>query len=161
VKFNFVEAEKAHFPVAFMCAQFGVSTSGYYASRSRATSARSKDEAKLVEEVRAVHGESRCTYGSPRVHATLKAAGRNTSRKRVARIMREQELVARRKKRFRRTTDSNHPFPIAPNLVARNFTANAPNKVWVTDITYVWTREWSSPGFVDSQTTPLVGRLAT
>jgi len=141
VKFRFIDAEKANFPIGFMCRQLGVSRSGFYAFRDRAPSARALDEAKLIEEVKAVHTESRGTYGGPRVHAALKGRGRATSRKRVARVMREQGLVARCKKRFRRTTDSNHPFPIADNVLARDFTADTPNKAWVTDITYVSTGE--------------------
>lgn len=141
MKFDFIDAEKANFPVSFMCRHLGVSRSGYYASRSREPSDRAKDEAHLVKQVKAVHADSRGTYGSPRVHEELKKLGRATSRKRVARVMREQGLVARSKKRFRRTTDSKHAFPVADNILARNFTANAPNEAWVTDITYLWTRE--------------------
>jgi transposase InsO family protein len=141
VKFAFIDAEKANYPVDFMCRQLGVSRSGFYAARRREPSARKRDEARLVEEVKAVHAGSRGTYGSPRVHATLKAQGRATSRKRVARVMREHDLVARSRRRFRRTTDSRHTFPVAENVLGRAFTTTAPNEVWVTDITYVWTRE--------------------
>ena len=109
-------------------------------------SLRAQDEARLVEEIRAVHQASRGTYGSPRVHAELRTAGRRTSRKRVARVMREQTLVARCRRRFRRTTDSNHTFPVADNVLGRNFVATAVNQAWVTDITYVWTRAVSSAG---------------
>src|SRR5690606_9280477 len=117
------DAEKGNFPIGFMCEQLEVSRSGFYASRSREASSRAKDEAKLIEEVKAVHAESRGTYGGPRVHEALKQRGRATSRKRVARVMREQGLVARCKRRFRRTTDSNHAFPVAENVLGRNFTA--------------------------------------
>src|SRR5690606_8533939 len=85
VKFRFIDAEKGNFPISFMCEQLGVSRSGFYASRSREASSRAKDEAKLIEEVKAVHAESRGTYGGPRVHEALKQRGRATSRKRVAR----------------------------------------------------------------------------
>lgn len=141
MKFNFIDAEKANFPVDFMCRQLEVSRSGFYASRGREPSPRAKDEAKLVEEVKAIHNESRGTYGGPRVHAVLKERGRATSRKRVARVMREQGIVARCRKRSRRTTDSKHSFPVAENVLGRDFTTSAPNTAWVTDITYVWTRE--------------------
>lgn len=141
MKFRFIEAEKANFPVEFMCRQLGVSRSGYYASRKREPSKRSRDEEKLAQEIRLAHEGSRGTYGSPRVHAQLAADGRRTSRKRVARLMRENGLVSRSKRRFRRTTNSNHAFPVAPNVLGRNFAAKAPNEAWVTDITYVWTRE--------------------
>jgi transposase InsO family protein len=141
MKFAFIDAEKAEFAVGFMCRELEVSRSGFYAWRGRAPSARALDEAVLTAEVRAAHVASRGTYGSPRVHAVLKAGGRGTSRKRVARIMRTGGLVARCRRRSRRTTDSKHVYPIAPNLLDRNFTTTAPNRVWVTDITYVWTRE--------------------
>jgi putative transposase len=95
----------------------------------------------LTVEIGQVHRESRGRYGSPRIHAELHARGRKTSRKRVARLMRHQGLQARRKRRFRKTTDSRHGFPVAANLLQRNFQTNAPNRVWVTDITYVWTRQ--------------------
>lgn len=141
MKFALVEAEKANFPIAFMCRQLSVSRSGYYAWRCRKPSERAKQAAALSAEVTAVFRDSKGRYGSPRVLRELKARGRCTSRKRVARIMREKYLVARRRRRFRKTTDSNHPFPIAANLLERNFVAEAPNQVWVTDITYIWTRE--------------------
>ena len=141
MKFRFIDAEKGNFPIGFMCRQFDVSRSGFYAFKRRPKSPRALDEEKLVQEVKAVHMESRGTYGGPRVHEALKRRGRATSRKRVARLMRENGLAARCKKRFRRTTDSNHTFPIAENVLGRNFVAAAPNEAWVTDITYVWTRE--------------------
>jgi len=141
VKFAFIDAEKAWFPVEFMCRQLAVSRSGFYAWQARGPSAHAITDAVLGREVEEAHVESRRTYGSPRVHAQLKAEGRRTSRKRVARLMREKGLVARRKKRGRRTTDSKHGLPVAPNLLERDFTVEAPNRVWVTDITYVWTRE--------------------
>jgi transposase InsO family protein len=95
----------------------------------------------MTAEISAVHRGSRATYGSPRVHAELQAQGHTVSRNRVARLMRLEGLQARRKRRFRTTTDSRHNLPIAPNELARDFEVGAPNVAWVTDITYVWTRE--------------------
>ena len=141
MKFAFIAAEKENFPIEFMCEQLDVSRSGYYASLTRGQSARARDDLKLAVEVAEAHERSRNRYGSPRVQQDLRAQGRRVSRKRVARHMREQGLAARQKRRFRRTTDSNHEFPIAPNLLARQFTASEPNLAWVTDITYVWTVE--------------------
>ena len=144
MKFALIDAEKARFPIEFMCEELGVSRSGFYAWRQREPSRRDREDALLGVEVAAAHEASSKRYGSTRVHKALLAAGRRTSRKRVARLMRKQQLIARpqrRKKRGIRTTDSNHAFPIAPDLVGRDFTAAAPNKVWVTDITYIWTRE--------------------
>ena len=132
MKFALIDAEKAVFPIEFMCRQLGVSRSGYYAWRGRGASSRTKEDVTLGQDIAAIYRENRGRYGSPRVWRELKAQGRCTSRKRVARIMRSRQLVARRRRRFCRTTDSKHAFPIAPNLLERNFTAAEPNQVWVT-----------------------------
>ena len=100
-----------------------------------------KADARLALDVVAVHKRSRGRYGSPRVHAELRARGVRVGRKRVARLMRENGLHARRRRRYRATTDSRHAQPIAPNVLERDFEASAPNEVWVTDVTYVWTTE--------------------
>jgi len=141
VKFAFIEAEKVAFPVAAMCRVLGVSPAGFYAWRRRPPSPRATENAALVEEIREVHVESRRTYGSPRIRAALLARGRKAGRHRVARLMRHAGISARRRRRFRATTDSRHAMPVAPNVLARTFKAPAPNVAWVTDITYVWTRE--------------------
>jgi transposase InsO family protein len=141
VKFAFIDAEKTSFPVEFMCGELEVSRSGYYAWRRRKPSKHAVDDAELAKEIASFHAASRGTYGSPRIHEDLKGAGRKIGRKRVARLMRQQRLAARRRRRFKRTTDSSHAMPIAPNLLERDFRADRPNEVWVTDITYVWTRE--------------------
>lgn len=141
MKFALIGAEKAEFPIGFMCAQLGVSRSGYYAWEGRSPAPRTRQSAELGDAVEAIYEQTKGRYGSPRIARELSAQGRCTSRKRVARLMRDKGLVARRRKRFRRTTDSNHRFPIAENLLARNFATPAPNQVWVTDLTYIWTRE--------------------
>ncbi len=92
MKFEFIDAQKAHFPVDFMCQQLGVSRSGYYAWKERPESERHKADQALAEVVTRIHRDSRGTYGSPRVHAELRARGQRVSRKRVARLMTEQEL---------------------------------------------------------------------
>ena len=141
MKFALITAEKANFPIGFMCRQLGVSRSGYYAWRDRKPSPRMLEAAELGREVIAAFRHSKRRYGSPRIWRELRAQGRCTSRKRIARLMQVQGLVARRRRRFCRTTDSNHLFPIADNLLDRNFKTSAPNRVWVTDITYIETRE--------------------
>jgi transposase InsO family protein len=98
-------------------------------------------DAELVVEIKAAHEAGRANYGSPRVHEELRARGRRVGKKRVERLMREQGIVARKKRRFRKTTDSNHPHPIAPNVLERDFYFELPNAAWVTDVTYVWTHE--------------------
>ena len=141
MKFAFILARAVAFPVALMCRLLGVSKSGFYAWRDRPESARFHDDARLAIDIAAIHKRSRGRYGSPRVHAELQAQGIRVGRKRVERLMRELGLCARPRRRFRKTTDSQHANPIAPNLLERNFEASAPNQVWVTDVTYVWTYE--------------------
>jgi putative transposase len=141
MRFQAVDAEKASFPVRVLCRVLDVSVSGYYAWSRREPSDRSKADEALKVEIRAAHKTSHGRYGSPRVHRELRAQKRRVGRKRVARLMKEDGLVGRRKRRFRRTTDSTHQHPVAPNLLGRQFTTDAPDKVWVTDITYIWTDE--------------------
>lgn len=137
----FIKTNVAEFPVAVMCEVLGVSRSGYYDWAGRAESARAAEDRALAGEIRAAHEASRGRYGSPRVHAELRARGRRVGRKRVGRLMRGMGLVARRRCRFCRTTDSSHPFPVAPNLLGRQFTAAAPDRVWLADLSYIATDE--------------------
>jgi transposase InsO family protein len=141
VRFEFIQAQKAHFPVEFMCEQLEVSRSGFYAWAERPESARQQQDQQLAQQVEKAHRDSRGIYGSPRVHAELQAQGLKVSRKRVARLMGEQKLEARRRRRTVRTTDSNHSHPVAPNILERDFSPGQPNSTWATDITYVWTSE--------------------
>lgn len=122
-----------------MCEVLEVSRSGYYAWAKRESSARAEQNRELAAKIVEIHEESRCTYGSPRVHAELRAQGIEVNHKRVERQMREMGLQGRAKRRFRRTTDSNHDQPIAPDRVQRRFEVDEPDRVWVADITYVWT----------------------
>jgi putative transposase len=139
--FQLVHAERALYPVAFSCRVLGVSRSGYYRWSGATVSMRARADEKLSAEVREIHGEHKGRYGSPRVHRELRARGCRVGRKRVARLMRQEGLRGRTPRRFRKTTDSRHRHRIAPNLLARDFTASAPNKVWVGDMTYVPTRD--------------------
>jgi putative transposase len=141
VKYAFIAAEKAVFPVSALCRVLAVSRSGFYGWLGRKPSKRRAQDAQLGERVEQIHNSSRKTYGSPRVHDALKDEGISTSRKRVARLMRERDLAAQQPKRFRVTTNSRHALPIAANLLQRNFRAAAPDRVWAADISYVWTWE--------------------
>jgi transposase InsO family protein len=141
MRFRFIEAEKANYPIRLLCHCLSVSRSGYYAWRTRPVSARSQQDARLRVEIAASHRASRRTYGSPRIERDLRDEGHHVSRKRVARLMRELGLEGCRKRRFRSTTDSNHRFPVAPNVLMRDFDVDAPNIAWVTDITYLATPE--------------------
>lgn len=136
-----MKANQAVFPVATMCRVLGVSTSGFYGWLNRKPSARSKSDRELTERIRAIHERSRGTYGAPRVHAELVEQGVRVGRKRVARLMREAGLegVSRRKK-IRTTKRDVRPL-VSEDLVERNFTAEAPDRLWVADITYIptWT----------------------
>lgn len=141
MKFACIQAEKANFPVRLMCRMLEVSPSGFYAWSERKPSKRAIEDQRLGAKVAAVHKQSQRRYGSPRIHRELRAVGTRIGRKRVARLMGAQGLVARPKRRFRRTTDSSHGRPPAPNLLKRRFVTNAPDNAWVTDITYLWTKE--------------------
>ena len=141
MKFAFIQAEKADFPVAVLCRVLGVSRAGFYAWQRRAESKRAQADRRLAVEIATIHTESRRCYGSPRVHAELRARGQCVGRKRVARLMRRAGLVARRRRRFRTTTDSNHGLPVPRNVLGRQFTAAAPDRRWVTDISFIATGE--------------------
>jgi putative transposase len=141
VKFAFIGAEKANFPIAFMCRHLGVSTSGFYVWRQRPECARAREDRRLAVLTREAHELSRRAYGSPRVHQELKSQGIAISRKRVIRLMRDQGLKGKVRRRWVKTTDSNHELPVAPNLLGRNFLASAANRRGVGDITYLRTNE--------------------
>ena len=141
MRFAFIAAEKATYPVRVMCRMLGVSRAGFYVWQTRPPAARTQADQRLGVEIEAIHAETRQRYGSPRVHAELRGRGHRVGRKRVARLMRQHGLCGRRRRRFRVTTDSNHPRPVAPNVLDRQFAVVAPDTTWVTDITYLWTRE--------------------
>lgn len=139
--FRFIDEQRQQFPVARLCVALDVSESGYYAWRQRPVSARAKTNRELLARIRAIHVQSRRTYGSPRVHAELRAQGICCNRKRVARLMRTSGLRAKMSKRYRGTTMSKHDLPVAPNHLQREFSAERANKKWVSDITYIPTAE--------------------
>ncbi len=141
MKFAAIEAEKAHYPIALMCRVLEVSRAGYYASRRRPESPRSASNRQLVAKVEEAYAASRRNYGSPRICRELRDMGHRVGRHRIARLMREHGLVARKKRRFRVTTDSNHLQPVAPNVLGRNFQVKDLNRAWVGDITYLATAE--------------------
>jgi transposase InsO family protein len=140
MRFRFIEDRCADYPVRMLCEVLEVSPAGYYAWRSREESQRSAANRDLVDDIKRVHRDTSGRYGSPRIHAELKAQGRGVSRGRIERLMRRYGIRAiMARPRGVRTTDSRHDFPIAPNLLQRNFTAAAPNQIWLADITYVET----------------------
>jgi transposase InsO family protein len=141
MKFAFIHAEKATFPVAALCRLLGVTRQGYYAFARRPASARAERERTLRERLRALHAESRGTYGSPRLHAALRREGSKVSKSRVERALRSMGLQGRLRRRWRVTTHANPAHPVVANSLARDFSASRPNERWVTDISYVWTDE--------------------
>jgi len=141
MRFRFIHAEKANYPVRVMCRVLKVSTSGYYAYLERGPSTRQREDEKLKVHIGAIHVRSRGTYGRARVMQQLLREDVEVGKQRVARLMGEMGLQGLPRKRFRRTTDSSHARPVAPNVLDRNFEAERPNQFWVTDITFIWTRE--------------------
>ena len=139
--FEFVEANRAVFPVAVVCRVLGVSTSGYYDWRQRSPSVRALADEVLVEQIRLIHERSRQTYGYRRVRAELvDGHGLRVGRHRVARLMRQAGIEGVTRRRFCRTTRRDGQAPV-PDLLRRDFTASAPDQRWVADVTYVPT--WS------------------
>ena len=136
-----IDAGQGVLSIVETCELVGISRSSYYHQRTKKPSARALKDAALVAEIRAVFTKAKKRYGSPRIMRVLRKRGVRVGKKRVARLMRQNGLVARPKKRFRVTTNSEHKHPIAPNLLRRDFSADSPNKVWVGDITYIWTHE--------------------
>jgi len=140
MRFLFIRAEKAEYPLTMLCRVLEVSRSGYYAFERRGLSKREQSDLELSGEIRQFHEKSGQRYGSPRVHRDLRELrGRRVGRKRVARLMREEGLYARKKRRFHCTTDSDHGLPVADNLLDRQFATTSPNQRWVGDVTYIWT----------------------
>lgn len=124
-----------------MCRMLTVSKSGYFTWRDGRDSPRRSADRALTVRIQAIHRASRQTYGSPRIHHELTAEGIALGKKRVERLMKSAGIAVRPNRRFVTTTDSNHDQPIAPNLLEQDFSANAPNQRWVTDITYIPTDE--------------------
>jgi len=135
MKFAFIQTKKAEFGAARLCRALEVSRAGYYAWTRRPQSAHAVQDERLKVLVHEAHQHGRTYYGSPRVHRALKKQGVPVSRKRVVRLMQEEGLVGRVRRRFRCTTDSKHSHPVAGNLLNRDFTADAPDRRWVTDTT--------------------------
>jgi transposase InsO family protein len=141
MRFAFIDAERVMYPVTTLCKVLQVTRNGFYAWLKREESEHHKRDRQLAVKIKAYHKASRGTYGSPRIYDDLKEEGETVSKKRVARIMREQGVTGQAKPRRRRTTDSNHSLPVAENLVNRDFKVTSPNQLWGSDITYVRTWE--------------------
>jgi transposase InsO family protein len=142
VKYAWIDAQRREYPLPDMCSVLSVSISGYRAWRNGGTPDSTRlNDAQAVTLIKAIHAEVKGAYGSRRMHRELKGRGHRIGINRVERLMREAGIRARHKRRFKATTDSKHSMPVAANLLARNFTPPAPNKVWTGDITYIATGE--------------------
>jgi putative transposase len=141
VKYGFIDEHRTYWPVRLMCRLLQVSPGGYYAWRGRPASARQQRRETLVIEIQAIHQEVKERYGSPRMYRELRARGQDCCENTVAKLMRQQGIAAKGKRKFRCTTDSNHDRPVAENILDRQFEPTAANQAWVADITYIPTRE--------------------
>ena len=145
MRFGWIAGQRTLYPLSVMCRALGVTRGGYYAwerRREQPPGERERRRAELATEIRAVHHDSRRTYGSPRVYHELKARGVDVCENTVAKVMRQEGIRSITRRRFRvRTTDSSHAHPVAPNLLDRDFAAQAPDRKWASDITYVPTGE--------------------
>jgi putative transposase len=141
MRYQFIAGHRQEYSITLMCRVLEVSVSGFSAWLKRPPSQHSREDAELAEQVKTIFQANRRVYGSPRVHAELKAQGIKCAPKRVARLMREQELFAQRPRHRTVTTHSEPGAQVAPNLLQRDFTASQPNTKWVADTTYIWTAE--------------------
>jgi transposase InsO family protein len=124
-----------------MCQVLEVTRSGYYAWRRRGQSQRQLENEDLLKEIKKIHNDSHQTYGSLRITAELRAKGKIVNKKRVARLMRVNDIRAKTRKKFKATTNSRHKLPVAPNILEQKFSAPSPNRIWMADITYIRTWE--------------------
>jgi len=142
VKYAWIDAQRRDYPLPEMCEVLAVSISGYRAWKRGGKPDRTRlTNAQAVALMSSIHAEFKGAYGSRRMHRELQARGHRIGLRRVERLMREHGIRARHKRRFKATTDSKHSMPVAENLLARNFTPEAPNRVWTGDITYIPTGE--------------------
>lgn len=142
MRYAWIDAHRQEFPLADLCAALEVSISGYRAWKRGGIPDRQRlTDRQMVALIRAIHAELKGAYGSPRMVRELRARGFPASKGRVERLMRKYGIRARHKRRYKVTTDSKHGLPVAENRLDRNFTPTAPNQVWTSDITYLWTDE--------------------
>jgi transposase InsO family protein len=141
VKYQFIADESKNYTLKVLCRVLEVSRSGFYDWRGRPKSKRLLEDEKIVEQIKLFHCGSRCTYGSPRIHQDFKGKGQRVGKNRIARLMRQQGIQGRCKRRFKNTTQSKHNRPVAENHLNQQFEATTPNQKWVSDLSYVWTWE--------------------
>ncbi len=128
-------------PVKKICQTMNVSRSGYYKWTNKKKGMREIQNEALLIAIKSSHHKVRESYGSPRIHAELVSNGIECGKNRVARLMKDHQIMARARRKFKATTNSKHNLPVAPNLLAQNFLSRGPGKIWTSDITYIWTEE--------------------
>lgn len=142
MKYAWIDAHEGFYSVRELCHALSVSPSGYRAWKRGCIPSRKRlSDTQLIALIRSIHAEHKGVYGSPRMVEELHARGLPASKSRVERLMRENGIRAKHKRRYKATTDSRHAMPVAPNLLNRDFTPPTPNQVWTSDITYLWTTE--------------------
>jgi len=141
MKYQYIKQHRSAFRVRKMCRALKVSESGYYRWCGKGQSKRARENEQLILKIRQIHRKSKQRYGSPRIAQELNDSGYHYNEKRIARLMRLGKIAAKTKRRFKVTTKSKHSLPVAENLVKRKFRASGPNRLWASDITYIWTGE--------------------
>ena len=141
MRYQAVHRLRGEYPVSRLCRTLGAPPSGYYRWHKREATDRIREDRQLKQKILAIHAQGKGCYGTRRVERALRRQGVGTSRRRVGRLRRELGLRAKAAKKFKATTDSAHSYPVAPNRLERRFEAPAADRIWVGDITYLWTRE--------------------
>jgi putative transposase len=142
VKYAWIDMQRKDYGLGEMCSVLDVSVSGYRSWKRGGKPDRKRlTDAQMLALIQSIHTELKGAYGSPRMVRELRGRGFPASKPRVERLMRENDIRARHKRRYKVTTDSKHNLPVAPNLLDRNFTPTGPNLAWTSDITYLWTDE--------------------
>ncbi len=141
MRFQFIDQHLRRWPISVMCRVLRVSRSGYYAWKQHPESQAKTQRRRLTRMIQIVHAESDQTYGSPRIHRRLLALGYRCCVNFVAKLMRLARIRAKTRRRFKRTTDSNHKMPVSPNRLDRNFRVDRRDQVWLSDITFIPTRQ--------------------
>ena len=137
--YQFIYDHRNQFPLWRLCQVLSVSRSAYYHWLQSRPGKWAQENAELLKEIRLIHAQRRQTYGSPRITQALHKRGYSCSRARVARLMSKNGIYAKTKRKFKVTTQSKHTHPVSPNLLNQDFHSDQPNKIWVSDITYIWT----------------------
>ncbi|MCP3921647.1 MAG: IS3 family transposase [Desulfobacterales bacterium] len=141
LRYQFIDTERKTYPLILLCKVMKVSRSGFYSWKSRGKSRRQKERERLIPKVKEIHRQTKGSYGARRIAEELESQGESCKRTKAATLMNLAGIEAKQKKKFKATTDSKHNLPIAPNLLNRNFEVDAPDSVYCSDITYIWTTE--------------------